>query len=229
MQHQLDKSDVVEIAYVGNHGVDLNGANDFNDPTPGAGAVQARRPYQPWGAITFQTQDTQTNYNALQAKIEHRTTFGLSGLVAYTFSKFMQFNQAPALGGNTGYEYALSPFDTPHNVAISETYALPIGRGRRYLAQSNGVVNALAGGWNIQSILVLRSGVPYTPVIGGDQANTGVASQRPNLNPAGGNPNFVRSVATWFDRTRYVDAPLYTYGQVRANNLRSDFNRQYDD
>ena len=140
----------------------------------------------------------------------------------------MQFNQAPALGGNTGYEYALSPYDTPQNVAVSETYALPFGRGRQFLSQSNGVVNALAGGWNIQSIIVLRSGVPYTPVIGGDQANTGVGSQRPNLNPAGGNPNFTRSVATWFDRTRYVDAPLYTYGQVRANTLRSDFYRQYD-
>ena len=228
VQQQLDKSDVLEISYVGNHGVDLNGTNDFNDPNPGAGAVQGRRPYQPWGTISFQTQDTQTNYNSLQAKIEHRTTFGLSGLIAYTYSKFMQFNQSPALGGNTGYEYALSPYDTPQNVAVSETYALPFGRGRQFLSQSNGVVNALAGGWNIQSIIVLRSGVPYTPVIGGDQANTGVGSQRPNLNPAGGNPNFTRSIATWFDRTLYVDAPLYTYGQVRANTLRSDFYRQYD-
>ena len=228
VQQQLDKSDVFEISYVGNHGVDLNGTNDFNDPSPGAGAVQARRPYQPWGTIGFNTQDTQTNYNSLQAKIEHRTTFGLSGLIAYTYSKFMQFNQSPALGGNTGYEYALSPYDTPQNVALSETYALPFGRGRQFLSRSNGVVNALAGGWNIQSIIVLRSGVPYTPVIGGDQANTGVGSQRPNPNAAGGNPNFVRSIATWFDRSLYVDAPLYTYGQVRANTLRSDFYRQYD-
>ena len=55
IQQQLSPHDVLEVAYVGNHGVDLNGSNDFNDPTPAAGAIQARRPYQPWGSITFNT------------------------------------------------------------------------------------------------------------------------------------------------------------------------------
>src|ERR1019366_9588181 len=118
IQQQLTSKDVLEVGYVGNHGVDLNGANDFNDPTPGAGSVQARRPYQPWSTISFNTQDTSTNYNSLQAKYDHRMSHGFTGLVAYTYSKFMQFNQAPALGGNTGYEYAVSPYDIPHNLAI---------------------------------------------------------------------------------------------------------------
>jgi hypothetical protein len=55
-----------------------------------------------------------------------------------------------------------------------------------------------------------------------------VANQRPNLNPAGGNPSFKRSVTTWFDKSAYVVAPLFTYGQVRANTLRTDLYRQYD-
>ena len=228
IQQQLSSHDVLEVGYVGNHGVDLNGTNDFNDPAPGPGAIQARRPYQPFGTIVFNTQDTQTNYNSLQAKIDHRASYGLSGLLSYTYSKFMQFNQSPSLGGNTGYEYALSPYDTPHNVAGSATYELPVGRGRKYINQGNALVNGFLGGWQIQTILVVRSGVPYTPVISSDRANTGVGSQRPNLNPAGGNPAFVRSVATWFDKSRYVVGPLYTYGQVRANTLRTDLYRQYD-
>ena len=228
IQQQLSQHDVLEVAYVGNHGVDLNGTNDFNDPAPAPGAIQARRPYQPWGTITFNTQDTQTNYNSLQAKIDHRASYGLSGLLSYTYSKFMQFNQAPALGGNTGYEYALSPYDTPHNIAGSATYELPVGHGRKYLNQSNGFVNEFLGGWQIQTILIVRSGVPYTPVVSSDRANTGVGGQRPNLNPAGGNPAFVRSVLTWFDKSAYVVAPVYTYGQVRANTLRTDLYRQYD-
>ncbi len=228
VQQQLTTKDVLEIGYVGNHGVDLNGANDFNDPSPGAGSIQGRRPYQPWGTIGFNTQDTQTNYNSLQAKIDHRASYGLSGLLSYTYSKFMQFNQSPALGGNLGYEYALSPYDTPHNVAGSATYELPVGRGRHFLNHANGLVNGAIGGWQIQTILIVRSGVPYTPVISSDRANTGVGSQRPNLNPAGGNPTFVRSIATWFDKSAYVVAPVYTYGQVRANTLRTDLYRQYD-
>jgi hypothetical protein len=89
-------------------------------------------------------------------------------------------------------------------------------------------VDAFVGGWQAQTILVVRSGTPYTPLISSDRANTGVGSQRPNLNPAGGNPNFQRSLSAWFDRSRYVVAPIYTYGQVRANTLRADTYNQFD-
>jgi hypothetical protein len=228
IQQQLSPRDVFEISYVGNHGVDLGSFNDFNDPSPGPGAIQGRRPYQPWSTINFNTQDMSTNYNSLQAKLEHRTGYGFTGLIAYTYSKFLQFNQSPSLGGNSGYEYALSPYDTPHNVAISGSYELPVGHGKRFLTNGNGLVNSVVGGWQLQTIIIARSGVPYTPVISSDQANTGVGSQRPVLNPAGGNPNFKKSVAAWFDRTRYSVPTIYTYGNVRANTLRSDMYRQFD-
>src|SRR5438270_12822209 len=48
------------------------------------------------------------------------------------------------------------------------------------------------------------------------QANTGVANQRPNVNPAGGSPTFHKSLSSWFDKTKYVVAPQFTYGQVKA-------------
>ena len=228
IQQQLTSKDVLEVGYVGNHGVDLNGANDFNDPTPGAGSVQTRRPYQPWSTISFNTQDTSTNYNSLQAKYDHRMSHGFTGLVAYTYSKFMQFNQAPALGGNTGYEYAVSPYDIPHNLAISGTYELPVGRGKTVLGTANHAVDSVLGGWHLQTIVVLRSGTPYTPVVSGDRANTGVGGQRPILNPAGGSSSFVQSLSSWFDKSRYIVAPTFTYGNVRANTLRSDKYRQFD-
>ena len=228
VQQQLTQHDVLEVGYIANLGVHLNGTNDFNDPDPGPGGVQTRRPYQPWGTITFNTQDTTTNYNSLQVKLDHRASHGLTGLVAYTYSRFIQFSQSPALGGNRGYEYALSPFDVPHNLAMSGTYELPVGRGKSFISQPNGLVNSALGGWHLQTIVVLRGGVPYTPLISGDRANTGVANQRPNLNPAGGTPNFHRTLKNWFDKSAYVVGPLYTYGQVRADTLRSDLYRQYD-
>jgi len=48
------------------------------------------------------------------------------------------------------------------------------------------------------------------------------------LNPAGGSPTFRKSLTSWFDKTAYVVAPQFTYGQVRANVLQSDAFRQYD-
>lgn len=228
VQQQFSAKTVFELYYVGNHGVHLQSTNDFNDPPPGPGAVQARRPYQPWGTITMQSEDLGTTYQSLQTKIEHRAAHGLTGLVSYTWSKFLQFNQAPALGGNIGYERTYSPFDTPQNLAISGTYQLPFGHQRTFLSSSPAAVNALLGGWQLQTIIVLRSGFTYTPVVGSDVANTGVGGQRPNLNPAGGSANFHKSLKQWFDPTRYVAAPQFTYGQVRANTLRSDMYRQFD-
>lgn len=228
VQQQLSPKTVFDIAYVGNHGVHLQSTDDFNDPSPGPGGVQGRRPYQPWGAITYQSQDLGTTYQSLQTKIEHRAGNGLTGLVSYTWSKFMQSNQSPALGGNLGYERTYSPYNTPQNLAISGTYELPIGRGRKYMGNSSRLLDATLGGWQVQTIIVLRSGTPYTPVVSSDRANTGVGSQRPNLNPAGGSPTFHRSLKSWFDKSKYVVAPQYTYGNVLANTLQSDAFRQYD-
>ena len=228
VQQQLSPKTVLDINYVGNHGLHLQSTDDFNDPSPAAGAVQLRRPYQPWGTITFQSQDLGTTYQSLQTKVERRLANGITGLIAYTWSKFMQSNQSPALGGNIGYERTYSPFNTPQNLAISGSYALPVGRGKTYLANSNRFVDAVLGGWQVQTIIVLRSGTPYTPVVSSDRANTGVGSQRPNINPAGGSPTFHKTLTSWFDKTRYVVAPQFTYGQVKANTLQSDAFRQYD-
>ena len=228
LQQQLSPKTVFEIAYVGNHGVHLQSTDDYNDPTPATGAVQARRPYQPWGTITFQSQDLGTTYQSLQSKIQLRASNGLTGLISYTWSKFMQSNQSPSLGGNTGYERTYSPFNTPQNLAISGTYVLPFGRGKKYMANSNRFVDTVLGGWQLQTIIVLRSGTPYTPIVSTDRANTGVGNQRPNINPAGGSPAFHKSLTSWFDKTRYVVGPALSYGQVKANTLQSDAFRQYD-
>ncbi|HEX4065218.1 MAG TPA: TonB-dependent receptor [Acidobacteriaceae bacterium] len=228
VQRQFTDHDMVDVGYVGNRSIHLNATNDFNDPSPGPGSVQARRPYQPWSNITFDTQDESSNYNALQAKYDHRFNHGYNLLVSYSWSKWLQYNQSPAVGGNTGYEYALSPWDIPQNLAISGIYLLPFGRGRTLLSHANALTDGVLGGWQLQTILDLRSGIPYTPTVSGDRANTGVGSQRPNINARGCSSGFHRSLATWFNESCYVDGPVYTYGQVRAESLRSDVYRQYD-
>jgi hypothetical protein len=228
VQQQLSPKSVFEVSYVGNHGVHLQSTDDFNDPTPAAGGIQGRRPFQPWGTITFQSQDLGTTYQSLQSKLEHRAGNGLTGLISYTWSKFMQSNQSPALGGNSGYERTYSPFNTPQNLAMSGTYVLPVGRGKKYMANSNRLVDTVLGGWQVQTIIVLRSGTPYIPIVSTDRANTGVANQRPNINTAGGSPTFHKSLTSWFDKTAYVVAPALSYGQVKANTLQSDAFRQYD-
>lgn len=243
VQRQLSSKDLFEVAYVHNRGVHLNSTNNFNTPSPGPGAVQGRRPYTQWANITFQTQDLSSNYDSLQTKFDHRFSHGFNVLASYTFSKWLQYNQSPALGGNTGYEYALSPYDVPHNFAVSGTLQLPVGHGRKYLNNSGGFVNAILGGWQLQTLNVVRSGTPYTPVVSSDIANTGVGGQRPDLSRVT-TPGYVKTLNSWFDRGLYIRGDrfangtvnggartgndVYRYGQVRANTLRSDIYRQFD-
>jgi len=228
LERQLTDKSYIDVAYVANHALHLQSSDSFNTPTPATGAIQARRPYQPWGSLSYNSQDQSATYQSLQAKWQQRMNHGLSAMVSYTYSKFLQKTQTPQAGGDWAYEKTYSPFDVPQILAISGTYLLPVGKGRQFLSNANGVTNAILGGWQIQTIVILRSGIPYTPIVGTDVANTGIGSQRPNLNPSYSNPGFQKSLAKWFDPTRYVQAPSLTYGNVKGSTLRGDMWRQYD-
>jgi hypothetical protein len=232
IERQLTDKSFIDVAYVANHALHLQSTDSFNTPPPAAsGSIQSRRPYQPWGSMTYQSQDQSAVYQSLQAKWQQRMNHGLAAMVSYTYSKFLQKTQTPQAGGDWAYERTYSPFDVPQNLAISGTYMLPVGRGRQLLSNANGVTNSILGGWQIQTIIILRSGIPFTPIVGSDVANTGIGNQRPNLSGKS-DPNFVKSLSTWFDRTRYAAATpvngVPQYGTVKGNTLRSDMWRQYD-
>ena len=55
---------------------------------------------------------------------------------------------------------ALSAMDTLHNLAVSFTYELPVGQGKRFLNRG-GVVDKLLGGWQAVSIFRATSGSPF--------------------------------------------------------------------
>jgi carboxypeptidase family protein len=226
VQHELFPDTVVEVDYVGNKGAFLNGTNAANNPPAGAGAIQARRPYPRFGAINYFSQDVSTIYHSLQAKLEKRLSAGFWYLLSYTFSKSIQHQNAPAVGGNTAWERSLTDFDIPHNLAASWGYELPVGRGKRLLNGANGFTNALLGGWQVQGVVVVRSGRPFTPTITADRANIGIGGQRPNRLSSGklNNP----TVERWFDVSAFSLPAQFTYGNSGANILREDRFKTFD-
>jgi hypothetical protein len=210
----------LEVNYVGNRGVTLYGADPINDPLAGPGAIQARRPYPIFGAITYNAQDNSTIYHALQAKLEKRVSGGLWYLVAYTWSKSITVADTPAVGGDYAYERAISSFDIPQNLTASVGYELPMGKGKPFLSSANRFANGVLAGWQLQGIMVLRSGRPFTPTISRDVANTGIGGQRPNRIGSGqlSNP----TIAQWFDKTAFTVPAAYTWGNSGADILRED-------
>ncbi len=226
VQRELPFNSVLEVNYVGNRGVNLYEGNPINDPVAGAGAIQARRPFPTFGGITYNGQDNSTIYNSLQAKFQKRYSAGLWYLVSYTWSKSFSVANTPAVGGDYAYERALTPFDIPQNLTMSVGYELPFGRGKKLLSNSNAIANGLLGGWQVQTIVVLRSGRPFTPTISRDVSNTGIGGQRPNRIASGKLDH--PTLAQWFDKSAFVVPGNFTYGNSGANILREDSFKNVD-
>ncbi|MGA3236040.1 MAG: carboxypeptidase-like regulatory domain-containing protein [Bryobacteraceae bacterium] len=220
VQQGLGHSTVLEVDYVGNKGVNLYEADPINDPPAGPGAVQARRPYPIFGALTYNAQDASSIYNALQVKYERRAAAGFWYLVSYTYSQNFFTQDTPAAGGDYAYQKALASFNIPQNLTVSAGYQLPFGKGRRYLANTNGFTNSVLGGWQMQGILTLHSGLPFTPTISRDVSNTGIGGQLPNRIASGqlSNP----TIADWFNKAAFVVPANYTYGNSDSDILRAD-------
>jgi len=226
IQQEVFRDTVLELDYVGNKGTHLNSTVPINDPPAGAGAIQGRRPYPQFGPISYFAQDATNIYHAFQAKLEKRLSTGFWYVASYTFSKSIFTQNVPVTGGDTARERAIAAFDIPHNFAGSFGYELPIGHGKKFLDGASGPVNAVLGGWQVQGIVVLRTGRPFTPTIGADRANIGIGGQRPNRLGSGELDN--PTVERWFDTSAFVLPAQFTYGNSGGNILREDSYKSFD-
>ena len=84
----------------------------------------------------------------------------------------------------------------------------------------------MIGGWQLQGIMVFRSGVPYTVSLSRDVANTGVGGQRPNRIASGVSDS--PTLARWFDTNAFVPAANFTYGNSGLRILPADIIRTID-
>ena len=65
-----------------------------------------------------------------------------------------------------------------------------------------------------------RSGLPFTPSVSRDVANTGAGGQRPNQIGSGELEN--PTIDKWFDTTAFVVAPDFNFGNTERGILRGD-------
>jgi hypothetical protein len=94
-------------------------------------------------------------------KFDKRYSRGLLINGSYTLSKNIQSvnylnPQDPAP------THSLVPWDQTHRFVIAAVYELPFGPGRKFLSQSNGLVDRLVGGWQLATNTTFRSGTPMT-------------------------------------------------------------------
>ena len=113
--------------------------------------------------------------------VRRRVNRGLTFTANYTYAKSIdtasdaspdtrtlstgQARQQVSLGGDLKQDRAISTFDIKNNFTATGIWDIPFGHGRRYLKDTNGFVDAVAGGWVISGILRMPGGLPFLPFI----------------------------------------------------------------
>jgi hypothetical protein len=158
-------------------------------------------------------------YNALQANYNHRFSKGLTALVSYTYSKFLDNvegnqswsyagNQGPANNYNLAAEKSVDGSDTPHSLVANYIYQLPIGRGRAVGDHMNRLANAVVGGWEVSQIATFKSGLPLS--ISGANYNSYGGNPRPDV--LGDVHVSNHNIHEWFNTGAFAYAPYGTFG-----------------
>jgi hypothetical protein len=231
VQRQVFKDWVVEAAYVGKLGRKLLEDISYNPAIYAPGATVAnensRVIYPGFGNITTMGTFANSEYNALQVRVQKRYSRGFLVQGAYAFSKSLD----PFSGGtaasvtdtastpnpfNEKGEWGLSDFYAKHTLSAAAIWDMPKFSDRNWL------IREAAGGWNFSARFTARSGNPINVTTGADNALSGTPQQRPNLN---GNPvlstdrSTAEKLAEWFDPTVFSTPSAGTYGNLGRNAL----------
>lgn len=170
----------------------------------------------------FRDNVADSEYEALQAKLEKRLSHGLTLTFAYTFSKLIDdastyFSQTIFTGPtlttigaadafNRRLERDVSSGDIPRVFSAGWVYQVP--RWRRI------------SGWQIAGLMRIQAGdaVPVTQATNNLSA-FGYAVQRPNRVS---DPNALanRSASAWFDKSAFIAAGQYAIGNSSRNPVR---------
>jgi hypothetical protein len=125
-----------------------------------------------------------SNFNSLQVEIRHRFSNSIQFSANYMFMKSMTDlyvdSSTDALNYVTLRNYSLnktiSPYNIPNQFKANFIYELPFGPGHA-MTTSNGFLNRVIGGWQLEGIIRVQSGSPFILNTGGSTAGRGTLNQ----------------------------------------------------
>ena len=234
VQRELAANMVLSVAYVGGKGtyVDLVGLN-INQAIPGPGAVASRRPYPNLSDSIGVTPWANSSYNSMQTTLDRRMG-SVRMSAAWTWAHSIDNSSGESSNSpiqnsrNIALQRGNSTFDVRQKLTLSGTYELPFGKGHRWLSSAHGLSQSVLGGWQVNQILSLLSGLPFTPVMQTNNLNTGTGSQFPNRIGSGVLPKGQRTIDRWFDAAAFVAPGQYVFGNSGRNILYGPGTHQLD-
>jgi hypothetical protein len=215
---------LLDLTYTGTKGTELDQLRAPNRAPLGTGQLETQTDLQIPYATSFYYDQSGANsiYNALQVRVVHRFTRGVSFQGFYTFSKSL--DNASSIGGtapvvvqqdgNYAAERGLSSFDMRHQFRFFSTYELPFGERSRWA--NHGWMEHAFGNWRLTNNVTWHTGTPLTVLLGGNASNnSGTGSNfseranqlaNPNLGICGGSP------LGFFNTAAFATPPAGSYG-----------------
>jgi hypothetical protein len=234
IERQIGNSDSIRASYVGMHSYRLSVTEDLNQiaasttpyvTTAASPYVDPRAPYHNWFTLYTTLNAGEANYNALELEETHKMAHGLYLESNYTLARNLADNQGDtptAFAGEVNYGVPVADRFHVHSnygneegtrrqrFLMSGIYQLPVGRGRTFL-NSNGVANAILGGWELNTIALAETGPWLTPSISDsfDQSNTDVLNRGAFLRPDQVSTHFDlgRTRAHYFNSSAFEPTP----------------------
>jgi len=234
-QRELPANFVATVTYLGSHGVhllDTNVVNLYSDLSSQTTQYPAFAAGIGWrGSVGM------SSYNGLSASLRRPFSHGLLVAANYSYSEEIDNGSNGSGDGDEtspqnpqclSCERADGAWDARHVFNANAVYQLPIGHGRALLNQ-RGVADALAGGWQVTTAAVARTGFPVNVVLPSsynieDYSNT----ERPDLVPGVSlTPPGGKTVARWINPAAFA-APAGVFGTAPRNLVRGPGTWQLD-
>ena len=230
-EQDLGKGWLAQLGYVGTHSVHQHTRYNVNYGLPGQGA--ASQPFNNGtrgtgitGAETVIEPYESMIYNSLQSTLGHRFANGYQVGVSYTWSRWIgtccdsNADGQPEIPIPQYFHLnrALMPGDRTNNVQISGIAQLPFGANKTFL--THGIGAAIAGGWQLNTIVSFYSGSPFSITADGTSLNAPGSQQRADqvkpyvqiLHGHGSNP--------YFDPTAFAPVNQARFGTASFDSVR---------
>jgi hypothetical protein len=218
LEYEVLANTAVRASYVGNRGIHLERQFPINEPPPAPGAVQPRRPFQPFGPITYFESGRDSITHQMQLGATRRLAAGLAFQFEYQWTKALGeqvFGNPPMDPRNTRLDRGNLDFIRRHFATLNYIYELPFGQGKRFANSLSGAADKLVSGWHLAGLSAFGSGQPFSVTY--TSRTTGWPSGRADLvgNPKVDNPSITR----WFNPDAFAVPAPFTFGNSARNML----------
>jgi hypothetical protein len=155
-------------------------------------------------------------YDGLQTRLQGNfNNYQLN--FAYSFAKALGYSIYPQVNIPQYYDLNRGPLSTDirHTFSATAVLPLPFGKGKRWL--QSGVGSILAGGWQFNTVVTARSGLPFTATSSSSSLNAPNSGQFADCIST---PQEVGSIYGWYNKSAFAVPATGRFGTCGTNSLR---------